>query len=661
MGTLPRAITTVQDTATAKASGQDLVCILAPVPSSADITPRQFGSASAISAQHGYNEGLEYAALHVDNTGLPVLFVGLPISTAGAVSRVATNGNTGTSVVSVAAGGSGVLGEHEGRVKVAVGGTIGTDQIQLDVSLDDGKLYKRVRLGTASSYVIPYVGVTLSFAAGTLVAGDTIITWFGSAPRVASADITTARTTLAGMLKFFRSILLIGDLQNSTEALAFNTELDAYASANDRFIYGRAAIKDRAPLASMSRVQVRMTGTPTLTFAEVGAGGDTITRSSGSWITDGFEVGMMITVAGSASNNVTAAVTGVTATVLTLGAAAGDDLAAEGPVAGCSVVGTPKLTFAEVGAGSDTLTRSSGSWLADGFRVGDVVAITGTVSNNLTAGTLTGVTATVLTFGAAGGDDLAAEVIGSYGVSVTAGQTKAAWMAASDAAFAAVDAKKRIDLSAGRARIKSAFSDYWYRRPAAWDASIREYQHDVHIPTWRKADGPVLGTLFDTNGNLVEWDDRVDGGAGCAARFTTYRTWANGPASAFIAQSLTREVDASLLSQTHNVAVTNVCCTSVQLNGELAIGQVLVLNEDGTATEDSLTTIEDRINNGLSADLLQNKRGEGQRASLAVYTASREDILNVPGAILNGTTRLNLNGTIHSVATPVRVLSGGQQ
>jgi hypothetical protein len=658
MATLPRAVTTVQDTATAKAAGQDLICILAPVPTSADLTPRQFGSASAIYAQHGYSEGLEYAALHIENTGLPVLFVPLPISTVGVVGRVATNGNTGTSVVSVAAGVSGVLGEHEGRVKVVTGGTVGTDQIILDVSADDGKSYKRVRLGTATSYVVPYLGVTLSFAAGTLVAGDTVITWFGAGPRAASADITTARTTLAGMLKFFRSMLLCGDVQNSTEALAFNTELDAYASSNDRFIYGRASIKDRAPLARMSQTRVRMTGSPTLTFAEVGATADTITRSSGSWITDGFAVNDLITVTGAvngANNETAARIVSLTATVLTLDT---EDLDAEVGTAGCTVVASPRLTFAEVGATGDTITRSRGSWLDDGFRVGDIISVTGTASNNITgASAITAVTATVLTLGS---DDLAAEVIASYGVTVVAGQTKAAWMAASDAAFAAVDAKKRIDLSAGRARIKSPFSDYWYRRPAAWDASVREYQHDLHVATWRKSDGPVLGDLFDSNGTLVEWDDRVDGGAGSAARFTTYRTWANGPAGAFIAKSLTREVDASLLSETHNVAVVNAVCSTVQLNAELAIGQSLILNADGTATEDSLTTIEDRVNSALRSEVLEDKRGEGPRASLAVWTASRSDILNVPGAVLNAVCRLNLNGTIQDVNTPVRVLSGGQ-
>jgi hypothetical protein len=86
----------------------------------------------------------------------------------------------------------------------------------------------------------------------------------------------------------------------------------------------------------------------------------------------------------------------------------------------------------------------------------------------------------------------------------------------------------------------------------------------------------------------------------------------------------------------------------------------LILNEDGTATSDSLTTIQSEVNSALELALLQNARGEGQRASLAKWTPSGDDILNVAEATLTGVLELVLNGTIHSVDTTVRVRSGGQ-
>ena len=649
MATLPSANTAVQDTAAAVASGIDTIALWSPCAVSADGVPRLFGSAAAIYAQHGYCEGVEYAALHAARTRKPILFSGLPIATPGVVGRVNTSGNTGTSVASVAAGSSGVLAEHEGRVTVLTGGTVGTSQIVLGVSLDDGTTVRRVRLGTATSYALPFVGVTLSLTAGgTLVAGDTIITWFGSAPKSDAAGWATARAALAAQLRGCRTVLLCGDLDTATEAQALVDEMNSYETANERFTLVRASVRDRAPLAAMGAHTYRMTGAPTITFAEVGETGDTITRSAGSFIADGFQAGDLIVVTGSDGNNITAVLANVAASVLTLGA---DDLVAEGPVSGVTIVGHEALVF---DAAADTVTRSRGSWLDDGFRVGDSVTVVGSDSNDATY-TVAAVTDAVLDLG----DGLVNETIRADAVTVTAGQTKAAWMAAIDAEFASIDAQPRIDLSAGRGRVMSPFSHWARRTPAGWFASCREYQHDLHIATWRKSDGPVGASLLDSNGNLVEWDDRVDGGAGCAARFTTLRTWANGPGGAFVAMSLTRAADASLLSQTHNAAVVNLACMTVQLATENVIGRSLTLNADGTATREALNTIATEVNAALGLALLTS-RGEGPRASSAIWTPSSTDVLNVAEAVLTGVLELNLNGTIHSVDTRVRVVSGGQ-
>ncbi len=97
---------------------------------------------------------------------------------------------------------------------------------------------------------------------------------------------------------------------------------------------------------------VEMSGTPTLTFANVGATGDTITRSTGSWVDDGFAIGMSIRVTGSVSNNVTATIATVAATILTLGATALTD---EGPVSDCTVTagGITSTTLVSAATGPD--------------------------------------------------------------------------------------------------------------------------------------------------------------------------------------------------------------------------------------------------------------------------------------------------------------------
>jgi hypothetical protein len=187
---------------------------------------------------------------------------------------------------------------------------------------------------------------------------------------------------------------------------------------------------------------------------------------------------------------------------------------------------------------------------------------------------------------------------------------------------------------------------------------VREYGHDLQIPCWRKADGPLDGwDMTDGAGQVVEFDERTDGGA-LDGRFTCLRTWSNGPNGAFVALSLTRATEGSLLSRTHNMAVANLACTVTQAETEHAIGQVLVLNSDGTGDVASLQKIEERVNTALQKELLQAKP-EGPRASKAVWSASRTDVLNTPGAELTGTLVLLLNGTIERVTTRVRVQTNG--
>jgi hypothetical protein len=568
MADLPEATIQVDDEASALASGTDILTVLACVERNDDVLPRVFSSTRALLEQHGYSEGIDYCALHFEETGKPVIFIGLPKAVAGSIGRVDTSGNTGSSAVSVAAGASGILDDAEGHVTVAVGGTVGTDQIQLDLSLDGGETSKRIRIGTATTYTVPYHGHVLTLGAGTLAAGDVVLTYSAKAPRWDSAGITAARTVLAGQQKQSRSWLVIGDLVEEQDASDVLTAINAYATVNDRCSLARVQVRDYAPAGVVS-------GTPTLTFAEVGATGDTITRSAGSWITDGFIPGMVITVAGTVSNNVTGPISSLTATVLTMGTT---DLVAEGPVAG-------------------TVTASA--------------------------------------------------------------ELDSSWVADIESEFEGIAAAPRIDIAAGRVYRKSPITQWKAARPAAWAISVREYgPHDVQVPTWRKEDGPLAGwSLENAAGEAVMHDERVDGGL-LLAGFSCLRTYANGPSGTFVAMSLTRAVDSSLLSRTHNMHVANIACNVAQAETENAIGMVLELNTNGTGTEASLKLLEERVNTALAINLLQ-RRSDGPRASDAKWVASRSDILNVPGAELNGVLDLRLNGTIEKIHTRVRVVTAG--
>ena len=81
---------------------------------------------------------------------------------------------TGTSVMTVTLDSTnGAWDDFYVSFKVVTGGTIGTGPIYFQLSGDAGRTYGPVlSLGTATTYAIPNTGITLNFAAGTLVTGD---------------------------------------------------------------------------------------------------------------------------------------------------------------------------------------------------------------------------------------------------------------------------------------------------------------------------------------------------------------------------------------------------------------------------------------------------------------------------------------------------------
>ena len=666
MAQLPSATTRLVDESGGIATGLDLLVVIAPVPNSADITPRIFAGSQAIYDLHGYFPGLDFAAISIQATKKPIQLVGLPIDTLGAVSREDVSGNSDTCVVSVAAGGDGALDETDGIVTVDTGGggTIGADQIKLVLSLDGGRIEKKVRLGTANSYVIPYMGLTLSFAAGDLTAGETVLTWHTTAPLAAGSAITLAKTALKNQQKLARQWLLIGDLSVAADAAEIKAAIDAYETSDERYAMVKCALRDRLPQASMSRATVRMTGSPLLTFAEVGATDDTITRSVGSFVTDGFVAGDIITVAGAINggNNFTSLVgiKTVTPLVITLDS---DDLIDEVGTADCTITGSPGITFAEVGATGDTIVRSRGSWLVDGFRAADNFTIADSVSNDgtTTAGIVT-VTASTITLDT---DDLVDEVIRGDLITIIAGETSAQAVAALDVLFSTVAADKRIDFGYGRGAMLSPVTGWKLRRPSQWVDTILSFIRDIALTTWWKDLGTIASRipagfdLLDADGQPYEFDERIDGGA-LAAGFTCVRTWGNGPLGAHMAQSLTRAGEASSLSKTHNAHIATRAQTVNQRTTENFAGQTLVLEpaDDAgkrVATSTSLKLFESKVNGELARELLSNKGGDGQRASVAEWTAAVDDDLGVVDAILHGDLELELNGTIVHIATALRV------
>ena len=205
--------------------------------------------------------------------------------------------------------------------------------------------------------------------------------------------------------------------------------IDISGTVDNDGIYRIASLTD----TTLTLASPLLTGNPTLTFRNNPDTAtlqvpDTITRSAGSWIDDGFMAGQQIQVSGSSRNDKTFTIASVTDTVITLvpddvlSFESGntitvyvDELYPENTVGGTdqvfinSLIGTPlntQLTFSDNGINPDTITRASGSWISDGFKAGQIITVQGSLAND-SAYTIESVTDTTLTLRA--GDALTDE------------------------------------------------------------------------------------------------------------------------------------------------------------------------------------------------------------------------------------------------------------
>lgn len=567
MAKKPQATTRLTANAGARAAGLDNVIVVLAVPNNVTDPAKVYSNPKAIYDRLGYAKGVDYCRLHIEETGKPVIVVPVPIATEGTLGQIDQSGNTNTSVVSVTAGADGPLDDTYGEVTVEKGGVVGTDQITIGVSLDGGRSVRSVRLGTNNTYTIPYVGLELALGAGSLTAGETVLTWKSTGPAPDAAGYTLARTKLSAKQLAARSWLMADDLAGGTEAAAVVTEINAYATVKKRFLYARGQVFDR-PQAKLS------TTAATLTFV---AATDTITRELGSWITDGVVPGMTWTIAGTASNDGEHTVVSVDANDLVVGGSPGlVDETIEADAAGVSMVG-------EIDKVSHV--------------------------------------------------DAAAEE------------------------FEDIADEERIDLSIGRTFKQSPFLGCQRRTPAAWVQSIREYQHDPSVCTWQKQLGALSGcSLEDADGELVEYDEDVDGGA-LEAQFSCLTTWPND-LGVYVSRSLTRGNPNTVLVNTHQMAVANIACTVSQREAESAVGLNLVIDAEGHATTDSLGVIKARVDSALKRNLTRGGFEQGPRASNAYFTPSTDDDLSGPDPKLTGVTTVIMNATIVEFEIEVRVNPG---
>lgn len=241
MGANGQVNITVADSGAAAAQVPGSKTILVMGPSSSG-TPTQIVATqnpNTVLSNYGYGPMSELAAM-LAQAGATVLAMKTPTNTPGSQKPVQFIGS-GTSVITTTGT---AWDDYFVKFVVVNPGTIGTAGITFQLSLDAGRNFgPTLTLGTANTYAIPNTGITLAFAAGTLVAND-------AAQFQCIAPTSTDAAYQACLTAFQASQYAVAGVGNQiasgpmsgADASTLETYLDALA---DGFVYNRLMINAR--------------------------------------------------------------------------------------------------------------------------------------------------------------------------------------------------------------------------------------------------------------------------------------------------------------------------------------------------------------------------------------------------------------------------------
>lgn len=561
MADLPSASNRLSESGSGVAVNVNLMAVFSCTAAGTAAVIRRVTKVQDVVDEFTAGEGIDFLSHHFERNKQQTLFAKIATASAGAPLAMDTSHVTGTSIVTA----SGTISDDEDiKLSVLTGGTVGTAGIEIEYSRDGGRTTKRARLGTATSFLVPGSGRTYAFAAGTLIAGD-YVTEVCASPKWDATGLAACFTALKAQALLPRIVLICGDVDEATDVQTIIDEIEAYETTAGRQSVVICSARDRYPTAYMQ-------GDP----ADVDfAAADTITRGTGSWVTDGFKVGMSVTITGTVSNNVTLPVVTVSATVLTLA----DGLALEANVNGATI-------------------------------------------------------------------------------SIVGVESKATWRTALNAISGATPSTEKtshkVVLCGGRARRKSPLNSWRKRRPFSWPLAIRCMGHDVHVSPAKVDLGALEGwDIFDADGVLEEHDERIDGGL-LSMRITCARTFDDLP-GVYVALPLTLDSDGQPLSRLPITLVGQLTCRianqgyTQKLNGDVDYNA-----SNGYIRESEARRIDGAVQTRLERALLQ--RGpEGARATAVRCTVARDVDLRVVGQTVPYEVELQCKAYIEKLSGTVRV------
>jgi hypothetical protein len=159
-------------TGVVKPSPAGVLCIIAPSASGTANQPQTYTKAANVLADFGHGPLAEFAAYVMSVARKPVLCIKCDATTVGAYGALTEVGE-GTSAIT--ADSTEPCDDYEVFIEFVTGGTIGVAGITYRYSLDGGKTMSGITaLGTGSTLTIPNSGVGFDFAAGTVLADQTL-------------------------------------------------------------------------------------------------------------------------------------------------------------------------------------------------------------------------------------------------------------------------------------------------------------------------------------------------------------------------------------------------------------------------------------------------------------------------------------------------------
>jgi hypothetical protein len=222
---IPIAKVTKLDGATGvvKPSSKGIIAIIAPSEKGTANQAAMYSKASIALNDFGYGALTDDAAYIMAVSGNPVVLVKGTASTAAANGTVAHTG-AGSSVVTATGT---PLDDFNAVATIVNGGTIGVTGITLTYSLDGGVTTSAVQaLGTATAFTVPNSGVTFSFAAGTVLAGQ-VEAFATTGPKMNNSDLVTALEALRISALPWEMVLVTGHDATATTVTTLDTWLSA--------------------------------------------------------------------------------------------------------------------------------------------------------------------------------------------------------------------------------------------------------------------------------------------------------------------------------------------------------------------------------------------------------------------------------------------------